>query len=171
MKGACRPDCSSVTVHSARQQMACRVPLAGSDRARRRVPSSPRLVSDLATVKFAGGGAWRRRRSYFLCDALPCAAGVLPVPVPAHEHPIGWMPRALGTAQGRIRPARPRGQVRRHTCLDGGRGHPFPPASCGVKYAGGSAGGDEIAVAKTAARGSLNREKARHGSAACKISR
>jgi hypothetical protein len=57
----------------------------------------------------------------------------LPLPLPAHRPvPVVWDgARAHKRDPGPERPARPCGShLRRHTCLDAGRAHPFPPASC-----------------------------------------
>jgi hypothetical protein len=64
------------------------------------------------------------------CHAPPAFSPLAaPGPCPV---PVAWDgARAHRFGPGPERPARPCGDhLRRHTCLDAGRAHPFPPASC-----------------------------------------
>ena len=102
-------------------------------------------------LKDVGGGAWLRRLLILLFDAQPCAADVFsPAASAGPSASVGLEAASArrGQATGSIR-ATQRTRIQRHTCLNGGCGHPFPQASCRTDYAGGARGVNKSQAQKT----------------------
>ena len=94
---------------------------------------APRPVSGLA---FSKNAPQNREAAHGIAplsisiDALPCAADVSRLPSPGPS-PVRGRRASTQARQATEAPrATQRDQLRRHTCLNGGCGHPFPSASC-----------------------------------------